>query len=68
MTFLKCSIGGVRYGDVTQEDKEKEQIVATGEFNPVQRQGSQPASPVCYYYMNFYIYGTDMHGSPSSQG
>ena len=47
MTFLKCSIGGVKYGDVTQDIKEKEQIVATGEFNPVQRQesGSQ-SSPV----------------------
>ncbi len=44
MTFLKCSIGGVKFGNVTQEDKEKEQIVATGEFNPVQKQASQEST------------------------
>lgn len=62
MTFLKCSIGGVKYGTVTQEDKEKEQIVATGEFNPVQKQASQdntqPSSPV-WNYINSYVCGTE---------
>jgi hypothetical protein len=44
MTFLKCSIGGVKFGNVTQDSKEKEQIVATGEFNPVQQQASQEST------------------------
>ena len=58
MTFLKCSIGGVKYGDVTQDNKEKEQIVATGEFNPVQKQTSQEstqASPVRNLYLGMSI-------------
>ena len=48
MTFLKCSIGGVKYGNVTVDTKEKEQIVSTGEVNQVQRQASQESkrSPV----------------------
>lgn len=48
MTFLKCSIGGVKYGDITQDSKEKEQVVPTGEVNPVLRQESQEdhVSPV----------------------
>ena len=54
MTFLKCTIGGVKYGDVTQEDKVKEQIVATGEVNPVEQlvtqEGTQPSLPVCNFY------------------
>lgn len=32
MTFLKCSIHGRKYGEVTAEDKEREQIVSTGEL------------------------------------
>ena len=48
MTFLKCSIGGVKYGDITLDMKEKEQVVSTGEVNQVQRQTSQESclSPV----------------------
>ena len=48
MTFLKCSIGGVKYGDVTQDVKDKMQTVSTGEVNPVQRSTSQEGttSPV----------------------
>ena len=48
MTFLKCSIGGVKYGDVTPDVKEKMQTVSTGETNPVNRSTSQEGntSPV----------------------
>ena len=48
MTFLKCSIGGVKYGDVTADVKEKMQTVSTGETNPVNRSTSQEGntSPV----------------------
>ena len=52
MTFHKCTIGGVKYGDVTPDVKDKEQVVATGEENLVQKQVSQEntqSSPVCNY-------------------
>ena len=38
MTFLKCSIQGVKYGELSPDDKEKEEVVATGEV--LQRQKS----------------------------
>ena len=41
MIFMKCSIGGVKYGEVTQ-DKEKERIVATAS-----QEVSSQSSSVC---------------------
>jgi len=39
MTFLKCSIQGVKYGELSPDDKDKEEVVATGEV--LQRQKSE---------------------------
>ena len=44
MTFLKCTIGGVKYGDVTPDIKDKEQVVATGEENTIQKEASQEST------------------------
>lgn len=41
MIFLKCSIGGVEYGEVAQ-DKEKERVVVTAS-----QEVSSQSSPVC---------------------
>ena len=45
MTFLKCTIGGVKYGDHTQDSKDKEQVVSTGEETLKASQGGN-TSPV----------------------
>ena len=41
MTFLKCSIQGVKYGEAIPEDKDKEIVVSTGEV----LQEKKPDSP-----------------------
>ncbi len=47
MTFLKCSIRGVKYGEVTLEDVEREQVVSTGEFSDVTDEQLTAAGLVC---------------------
>lgn len=44
MTFLKCTIQGVKYGDKTSDGSELETIVSTGEV--VKRQESEPSSSI----------------------
>ena len=41
MTFLKCSIQGVKYGEAIPDDKDNEVVVATGEV----LQEKKPESP-----------------------
>ena len=41
MTFLKCSIQGVKYGEAIPDDKDREVVVATGEV----LQEKKPESP-----------------------
>ncbi len=47
MTFLKCSIRGVKYGEVTLEDVEREQVVSTGEFSDITDEQLTTAGAVC---------------------
>ena len=44
MTFLKCSIKGVKYGEETDDDKEIDQLVATGVEEPVKSSNGSTSS------------------------
>ena len=49
MTFLKCSIKGVKYGEETDDDKEIDQLVATGAEEHVRKAsdgGTLAVSPI----------------------